>query len=43
MKCVYIDEAKYVADPVVFLRFNDGLSGQVKIANSHDEPVASKF
>jgi hypothetical protein len=53
MKCVYIDEAKYISGHVVFLRFNDGLCGNVdlnekineyKIADTLKDPVEfSKF
>jgi hypothetical protein len=53
MKCVYLDEAKYMGEHVVFLRFNDGLCGKVdlkekiskyEIANSLKDPVEfSKF
>jgi len=53
MKSVHIDEAKYVHDHVVYLRFSDGLCGQVdlketvnkyKIAEPLKDPVEfSKF
>ena len=53
MKCVYIDEARYIEGHVVFLRFNDGLCGKVdlkekidqyEIAHSLKDPVEfSKF
>ena len=41
MNCVYIQEAKYLRDHSVFLRFNDGLCGNVDLKetiNSH--PIA---
>ena len=41
MNCVYIEEAKYLRDHSVFIRFNDGLCGNVDLKetiNSH--PIA---
>ena len=53
MKCVYIDEANYIDEHIIFLRFNDGLCGKVdlkekinkyEIASSLKDPVEfSKF
>lgn len=31
MECLYVKEAKYVRDHVVFLKFNDGKSGEVDL------------
>ena len=44
MNCVYIKEAKYLKDHSIFLRFNDGLCGNVDLTetiNSH--PIADSL
>ncbi len=34
MKCVYLKEAKHVKDYKIFLRFNDGKSGEVDLRDT---------
>jgi hypothetical protein len=36
---LHVEEANYVSDYTVWLRFNDGTSGEVDLANELDGPV----
>ncbi len=39
MMILHVVEARYVKDHTVWLRFNDGISGNVDLADSLDGPI----
>ena len=38
MKCVYLNDAKYLGDFIFLLQFNDGLKGQIDV-----KPIIDKY